>query len=291
MRWALALTIGVALLELGGGLAAHSLALVTDAAHVGMDAVALGIAVAAAIQGSRPPTDRQSYGFARFEIIAALVNGMLLFGITAVIVVEAVRRFASPELPGGEIMFAVAAVGFAVNVGIGMMLLRSARKDMNVRAALFHVGSDAVGALSVAIGGIVLLVTRASWIDPALSLFVAAIILIGVVRIVGEAVGVLLESAPAHAAISVVRQRMAALPGVEAIHDLHVWTIGSGEHVLSAHVILSDARISEASAILQQIEQRVRSEFAIGHVTVQFECKTCAQDEAIVCTQRPDGGK
>jgi cobalt-zinc-cadmium efflux system protein len=289
LRWALAVTIGVAFLEFGGGVAAHSLALVTDAAHVCMDAVALGIAVAAAAQAGRPPTDRQSYGFARFEIIAALVNGMLLFGITAVIVVEAVRRFAAPELPQGNIMFAVAAAGFAINVGIGLALRRSARKDLNTRAALFHVGSDAVGALSVAVGGLVLLATGASWIDPALSLFVAAIILLGVVRIVGEAVGVLLESAPSHAAISTVRSRMVALPGVEGIHDLHVWTIGSGEHVLSAHVLLADARISEASAILRQIEQRVHDEFAIGHVTVQFECKTCAPGEEIVCTQRPDG--
>lgn len=122
-------------------------ALMADAAHVCMDAVALGIAVVAAAQASRGPTSRQSYGFARFEIIAALINGMLLFGTTAVIIVEAVRRLAVHQLaPQGSIMFVVAAVGFLINVGIGSMLLRSAGKDLNVRAAIFHVGSDAVGA-------------------------------------------------------------------------------------------------------------------------------------------------
>jgi cobalt-zinc-cadmium efflux system protein len=281
---ALVLTVAVAIAELAGGLLAGSLALLSDSAHVFMDAIALGIAVAAAVQARRPPSERRTYGFARFEILAALANGGLLFGITLLIAIEAVRRFlAPPELPSGTLMAAFGAVGLAVNLGIGLSLFRSAREDLNVKAALFHVGSDAVGAFAVVAGGFLVLATRAAWIDPALSLLVSGIIVVGVVRVVKESADVLLESAPAHATIPAVRAKINALAGVVDVHDLHVWTIGSGSHVLSAHVLLPDARISEASEILRRIETRMRDDFAIDHVTIQFECESCAADDRIVC--------
>ena len=156
---------------------------------------------------------------------------------------------------------------------------------MNVKAAFFHVVSDAVGAFAVVLGGIAVLLTGATWIDPVLSLLVCAIIVVGVVRIGREALDVLLESAPAHATISTVRERLRELPGVVGVHDLHVWTIGSGSHVLTAHVLLEDARISEASAILRRVEERAHAEFGIDHVTIQFECESCEAAERIICTQ------
>ncbi|MBD5654721.1 MAG: cation transporter, partial [Candidatus Eremiobacteraeota bacterium] len=149
--------------------------------------------------------------------------------------------------------------------------------------------SDALGALAVGIGGVVVLATHAAWIDPALSLVVAAIIVVGVVRIVREAADVLLESAPEHARIPTVRKRMRDEAGVVDVHDLHVWTIGSGSHVLSAHVLLADARISEASSILRRLECVLAEEFDIEHVTIQFECESCEVNERVVCTQRSDG--
>ncbi|MBD5606601.1 MAG: cation transporter, partial [Candidatus Eremiobacteraeota bacterium] len=136
---ALGFTLALALLEVAGGVAAHSLALLSDAAHVFMDALALGISLVARAQMRRPANERRSYGYARFEILAALGNGGLLFGITLVIALEAFRRFAAPELPQGGLMAAVAAIGLAVNIGIGVALARSARDDLNVKAALFHV--------------------------------------------------------------------------------------------------------------------------------------------------------
>ena len=285
---ALGFTLALALLEIGGGLAAHSLALLSDAAHVFMDALALGIALVARAQLRRPPSERRSYGYARFEILAALANGGLLFGITLLIAVESVRRFATPELPQGGVMAAVATVGLIVNVGIGAALARSARDDLNVKAALFHVFSDALGALAVGIGGVAVLATRATWVDPALSLGVAAIIVVGVVRIVREAADVLLQSAPEHARIPTVRARMRAEAGVVDVHDLHVWTIGSGSYVLSAHVLLADARISEASAILRRLETALAEDFAIDHVTIQFECESCGPGDRVICTKRVD---
>jgi cobalt-zinc-cadmium efflux system protein len=282
---ALALTLAVALLELVGGLFAHSLALLTDAAHVSMDVVALAVAVAAEWQAARPATARRTFGLARVEVLAALCNGGLLFGVTVLIVIEAVHRFGSPELPRGGLMFAVAGVGLAVNVTVGLMIARAAHRDLNVKAALYHVCGDAVGALAVMAGGVAIIYTGLAWIDPALSLFVAAIIVAGVLRVVREAADVLLESAPAHAAPDHVKRAIASCSGVTGVHDLHVWTIGSGRHVLSAHVQLPDGRISEATAILKRIEAELRIHFDISHVTIQFECESCATDERIVCTQ------
>lgn len=282
---ALALTAAVAVLELVGAALAHSLALLADSAHVFMDVVALGIAVTAAIAARRPANDRQSYGFARFEILAALANGVLLFAIAVLIAVAAATRLHATAVPEGGLMAAFAAVGLLVNGGIGWSLASAAHHDLNVKAAFFHVAGDVVGALAVLGGGIAIVLTRAAWIDPALSLFVATIITIGVVRIVRESADVLLQSVPAHASLSEVRARMRAVPGVVDVHDLHIWSIGSGSYVLSAHVLLTDARISDATAILRAIEERLREDFAIDHVTIQIECESCGEDDRIVCTR------
>ena len=286
LKLALAATAGIAVLELAGGVRAGSLALMSDAAHVTMDVVALAIALAAAVAAKKPATQRQTYGFARYEILAALANGGLLLGITVVIVVEAVKRLLHPQLPAGGIMVAVAAIGLAVNVAVGWSLSRDHhREDLNVRAAMLHIGGDALGAVAVIAGGIVIGLTGAGWLDPALALFVAAIILAGVAAVVRNAASVLLESAPDHAAVPAVRARIGSVGGVVGVHDLHVWTIGARNHALSAHVVLDDRKLSEASAILRSIDAAMRDDFAISHVTVQFECESCDPDTTIVCTQ------
>ncbi|HYW53089.1 MAG TPA: cation diffusion facilitator family transporter, partial [Dongiaceae bacterium] len=285
LKVALAAAAGVAVVELAGGIRAGSLALMSDAAHVAMDVVALAIALAAAVQSKRPATHRQTYGFARYGILAALANGGLLTAVTVLIAVEAVRRLAHPELPAGGLMAGVAAVGLVVNVAVGLMLSRDRHRDLNVRAALLHVAGDALGALAVIAGGALILWTGAAWIDPVLSLLVAALIVAGIAGVVREATAVLLESAPGHAEIPAVRDRIGRVEGVVGVHDLHVWTIGSGSHALSAHVVLDDRKLSEASAILRSIDAAMRADFEIAHVTVQFECESCDPDTTIVCTQ------
>jgi cobalt-zinc-cadmium efflux system protein len=285
LKIALAGTAFVAILEVAGGLRAGSLALLSDAAHVTMDVVALAIALGASLQASRPANVRQTFGFARLEILAALANGGLLFGVTIAIVIEALRRFAAPVEPAGQLMLVVAAIGLVVNLSIGTMLVRGMHGNLNVRAAVLHVAGDALGAVAVIIGGALILATHAAWIDPALSLLVAAIIIAGVAGIVRQASHVLLESAPDHAKIPIVAQRMRSFDGVVDVHDLHIWTLGSGSHALAAHVVLHDRRISEATAILQRIDAAMRDEFDISHVTVQFECETCDPSNNIICTQ------
>jgi cobalt-zinc-cadmium efflux system protein len=285
LRIALVATAAVAVLEVVGGIVAHSLALVSDAAHVAMDVVALGIALAAAVQAKRPANSRQTYGFARYEILAALANAALLTAVTILIAVEAVHRFFQPSLPASGIMIGVASIGLIVNVAVGLMLAREQHANLNLRAAVLHIAGDALGAVAVIIGGVLIALTRATWIDPLLSLLVAGIIVAGVVGIVREATEVLLESAPGHVDVPSVRGRIREVDGVVDVHDLHVWTIGSGSHALSAHVLLDDRKLSEASVILRSIDSAMRDDFDITHVTVQFECESCEPDTTIICSQ------
>jgi cobalt-zinc-cadmium efflux system protein len=296
LRIALAATACVAVLEVAGGIVSGSLALLSDAAHVVMDVVALAIALAASVQARRPATLRQTYGFARYEILAALANGALLTAVTILVVIEAIRRFAHPELPAGALMAGVAAIGLVVNVVVGTVLLGGGgaldakhhhHHDLNLRAALLHVAGDALGALGVIVGGVAIALTGAAWIDPLLSLLVCAIIVAGVVRIVREATDVLLESAPVHAEVPDVIARMRTVDGVVDVHHVHVWTLGSGSYALSAHVVLDDRKLSEAAEILRAVEQTMHDDFAIGHVTVQLESETCDADTAFVCHATP----
>jgi len=285
LKIALAATAAIALLELAGGIRSGSLALLSDAAHVSMDVVALAIALAAAVQAKRPATHRQTYGFARYEILAALANGGLLTAVTVLIVVEAVRRLFHPEVPAGGVMAIVAGIGLVVNLSVAAMLVQGTHGNLNMRAALLHVGGDVLGGIAVVVGGALILLTGAGWIDPVLSILVAGIIVAGIVGITREATDVLLESAPGHAEVPAVRASIVRVEGVVDVHDLHVWTIGSGSHALSAHVVLDDRKLSEASAILRKIDDAMRDEFAIAHSTVQFECESCEADTTIVCTQ------
>ena len=285
LRTALILTAMVALIEFFGGLHAHSLALLSDAAHVCMDVFALGIALAAAIGAQRPANHRKTFGYGRVEILAALANAGLLFAVTVLIVVEAIHRLRSPMLPDGALMSAIAAVGLFVNTGVGLLLLRANQNNLNIRAALYHVAGDALGALAVVFGGLVIIVFRIGWLDPMLSLLVCAIIIAGVARIARQASDVLLESAPSHLDTKTVLRSMQSLDGVVGVHDLHVWSIGTGSSALSAHVLLADRHISEASALLRRIDEQMRASFGIGHITIQFECETCEPDQRIICTQ------
>jgi cobalt-zinc-cadmium efflux system protein len=183
-------------------------------------------------------------------------------------------------------MSGVAGAGLCVNAAIALLLRGHGTNDLNFRAALYHVMGDALGALAVIVGGAVIALTNATWIDPALSIFVAIIIVIGVLRVIRDAADVLLEAVPSGLHVAEVRDAIANLEGTVAVHDLHVWTIGSGALALSAHVLVEDRRVSEATAIARSIDTLVRERFGITHVTLQFECESCSEDERVVCTQK-----
>ncbi len=272
---ALALTTLVAALEIAGGIASHSLALTSDAVHVCMDVFALAVALFAAIGAARPADPRRTFGYGRIEVLGALFNGTLLLVATIVILYEAIRRFGAPVEPEAGLMTAVAAIGLAVNGTVGYVLHRQSGENLNVRAALFHVIGDALGAAAVVAGGIVIAITHLAWIDPLLSIFVAGIIVVGVQRVIRDAADVLLESAPGDVDQQKLVEHLEAIGGVCGVHDLHVWSIASGSHALSAHVLLDDRRLSEANDVLREIDACVQSHFGIAHVTIQFECENC----------------
>ncbi len=273
--FALCVTALVAALEFWGGIRSRSLALTSDAVHVCMDLFALTIALIAAFGAARPADPRRTYGYGRIEVLGALVNGTLLLVATLVIAYEAIRRFGTPVEPHALTMTVVAAIGLSLNVCVGVVLHRQGGSDLNVRAALFHVLGDVLGAAAVIAGGIVIAFTHAAWIDPALSLFVAAIIVTGVVRLMRDATNVLLESVPGDVDAPDLVARLERIGGVTGVHDLHVWSIASGSHALSAHVLLDDRRLSEATDVLRDINRCLESDFGITHATIQFECDNC----------------
>jgi cobalt-zinc-cadmium efflux system protein len=272
---ALIATALVALLEFWGGAVSRSLALTSDAVHVCMDVFAIALALLAAAGASLPADRRRTFGYGRVEVLGALVNGTLLLVATIVIVYAAMRRFAMPVHPQAAIMTIVAAAGLTVNAGVGLLLRGEGKRDLNVRAALFHVLGDALGAVTVILGGIAIGVTHLAWIDPLLSLFVAAIIVVGIVRVLRDATEVLLESVPGDVDAANLAEHIEKIGGVTGVHDLHVWSIGSGSHALSAHVLLDDRRLSEATDVLREIDECAQAHFGISHVTIQFECETC----------------
>jgi cobalt-zinc-cadmium efflux system protein len=272
---ALLATACVAILEFWGGAVSHSLALIGDAVHVCTDVLALALALIAAIGAVRPADPRRTFGYGRIEVLGALVNGALLLVATAAIAYEAARRFETPVEPSAVTMTVIAAIGLAVNAAVGMMLRADGKADLNVRAALFHVFGDALGGAAVIIGGIAIGLTHRAWIDPLLALFVAAIIVVGVVRVLRDATDVLLESVPADVDAGTLAAHVTRIPGVVGVHDLHVWSIGSGSRALSAHVLLDDRRLSEAAHVLRDIDECVKDHFGIAHVTIQFECDNC----------------
>ena len=240
-----------------------------------MDVFALGLALLAAIGAARPADPRRTFGYGRIEVLGSLVNGTLLLVATIAIVYAAIRRFGAPVEPQAVTMTVVAAIGLAVNGSVGAMLRGAGHRDLNVRAALFHVLGDAVGALAVIVGGVAIDLTHRAWIDPALSLFVAAIIVVGVIRLMRDATDVLLESVPSDVDAERLTDHLAKIGGVTGVHDLHVWSIGSGSYALSAHVLLDDRRLSEATEVLREIDACAQEHFGITHVTIQFECESC----------------
>jgi cobalt-zinc-cadmium efflux system protein len=286
LAFALTLAAAVAALEFWGGAASHSIALLTDAVHVCMDVFALAIALLASISAMRPADRRRTFGYGRIEVLGALFNGTLLLGATLLLVFEAIHRFSAPIEPHGPLMTLVAAVGFVANLGIGLMLSHDHSEKLNVRAALFHVMGDALGALAVIIGGAIIIFTHAAWIDPLLSLFVAAIIIVGVVRVLRDAADVLLEAAPAGIDSIDVERQMMSVPGITAVHDLHIWTIGTSSHALSAHVLVDEPELRRGPRVLERLRALLSERYGIGHVTVQLETEHCDPGGIIIC--RPD---
>ena len=283
---AFVLSAAVAVLEFAGGALSHSLALTTDAVHVCMDVFGLGIALAAALGATRRANRRKTFGYGRLEVLGALLNGAILLAASAVIAYEALGRLREPQHPQGMLMIVFAAVGLLVNGVSASFLHEHHHHDLNVRAALIHLAGDALASFFVIAGGLAIALTGAAWIDPLLSLAVAAIIVWGVLGVIRDAGDVLLEGTPPGIDAADVERCIKSIEGVSAVHDLHVWSIASGSHALSAHLLLDEGRLLEGPAILTQLRDAVGSRYGIGHVTIQLESEHCDPGGIVIC--RPD---
>jgi len=267
-----ALTFGYFIVEVVGGILTNSLALLADAAHMLTDVFGLGLALFAIWIAQKPATPEKTYGYYRFEILAALANAVVLFFISFYILYEAYYRFRSPPEVASLPMIMIAVVGLGVNLA-GMWILRSgAKESLNVQGAFLEVVSDALGSVGVIIAGIIMLATGWYYADPIFSVLIGVFILPRTWRSLKQAVNVLLEGTPAHINLAAVEEMMLEVNGVEKVHDLHVWTITSGIEALSAHVVLNQGADSEAATeILDTLNTALNREFGIDHTTIQIE--------------------
>ncbi|WP_377705600.1 cation diffusion facilitator family transporter [Pseudoduganella sp. UC29_71] len=268
LGWAVALTLGFAGVEAVFGFLANSLALISDAGHMVTDAAALGLALLAQLIAKRPPSARYSFGFGRAEALAAFVNGLLMLGVVGWIVFEAVQRFSAPQQVQGGTVFVVAGIGLCVNLAVAWVLSHD-QKSMNTRAALVHVMGDLLGSVAALIAGAVIWYTGWMQIDPLLSILVSLLILKSTVDILRESYHHLMEGVPGQIDYLQVGADLEQVPGVESVHDLHVWSMSPGQPALIGHIEVRD--LQDWPAILAAIKAMLLVRHGIDHVTLQAE--------------------
>lgn len=267
---AAALAAVVFLLEIAGGLWTGSLALLADAAHALADLLAMMVAYTATVMAGRPPDRRRTWGYHRLEILSALTNGLLLLVLAAFIAWEAVQRLRAPIPVASGGMLVIAVVGLMFNLA-GVLVLSRASGSLNVRGARWHLAGDSLASLGVIMGAVAIALTGMLRIDPAVSLVIVAILVYGAVRLLREAVDVLLESAPAGLNRDEVAAAIRELDDVLDVHDLHIWSITTGMPALSGHVIVTPGGCQNVDEILTRVKVILRERFAIDHTTIQVE--------------------
>ncbi len=269
LAFVFALTTAFLAVEVVGGLLTGSLALLADAAHMASDAVSLGLALFAVWLAERPATPRRSFGYKRAEILAALANGVTLVAVSAWIFVEAFTRLQDPPQILGGWMMAVAVVGLAINVTGAYVLSRSGGESLNVEGALRHVMADLFGSVGVIVAAGVILLTGWRYADPIISVVIGVLILGSSWKLLRESTNILLESTPKDVDAEKVGRKMASIPGVQEVHDLHIWTITSGFPALSAHVLVGASENCHARR--RDIEAVLARDFGIEHTTLQVD--------------------
>lgn len=270
-----AFAIGIALnslfvaAEAGAGIAFDSMALLADAGHNLSDVVGLAVAWVGAGLSKRAPTRRFTWGYRGASILASLSNGVLLLIAVGAIAAEAMGRFANPPPVPGGVMIAVAALGVVINLGTALLFLRGRKGDLNIRGAYLHMAADAGVSAGVVVAGALILWTGALWIDPALSLVIAAVILWSTWGLLKQSLMLSMGAVPEGIETEEVEAALAALPDVAAVHDLHIWASGTTETVMTAHLVLAGGH--PGNAFLSDAQRLMHDRFGIGHVTIQIE--------------------
>ncbi len=284
---ALAITGLMTVVELVGGLLSNSLALLGDAGHMFTDTLALGLSVVALSLARRPASQTRTYGFHRAEVLAALANGTILVLICGYLFYEAYQRFVEPPEVRGSLMLAIAAIGLLANL-FGILILRSASRDnLNVRGAFLHMWGDTISSLGVIVGGVIILVTDWTVVDPIISIFIGLLILRGAVKLVLESSDILLEAVPKHLDVMQISNALKEIEGVRDVHDVHLWTITSGIYALSCHLLIEDRMVSSSSRIVEEVNEVLSQKFGIGHSTLQLECEECENSPVCHLSDQP----
>jgi cobalt-zinc-cadmium efflux system protein len=274
---ALVVTAVILVAEVVGGWLAHSLALLSDAGHMLSDVVAQALSLAALVIAARPADARRTYGWHRVEILAALGNGVTLVALSLIIVWEGWKRLHAPEPVQTGLMMTIASIGFVANL-IGAWLLHDSH-SLNVKGAYLHILGDTLSSLAVLAGGAIMFAAHGLyWLDPALSIAIGVFILYSSYALIRDAVDVLLEAVPRDIDLAGVTHAIDGLEHVVAVHDLHVWTITSGLHALSAHIVVRGLDASERDRFITAVQQRLADGFKITHTTLQLESEAYDHD-------------
>jgi cobalt-zinc-cadmium efflux system protein len=277
LRFALGLTAVFLAVEVVGGLLSGSVALLADAGHMATDVAALGLSLFALRVAEREPTETKTYGYRRTEILAALANGVVLVGVSVFIAIEAVQRLMAPPEVRDGLMLAVAVAGLLANLASAAVLHRSHRHSLNVRGAFLHVIGDALGSLGAIVAALAMMLFGWQLADPVAALVITALILVSSWSLVKESVDVLMEAAPGHVDMVALGQEIRSVAGVLDVHDLHVWTLTSGYHAISAHVEVDD--VAHVPTVLKALQTLSQEHFDLAHTTFQLEPRREAEAE------------
>ncbi len=272
---ALFLTLAFVFVEAAAGLFANSLALLTDAAHNFTDVIALCISWYAVHLTTQPSNSKNTYGYHRAGILAAMLNSTTLVLISLGIFYEAYRRFINPPQVNSLILISVGFLALTVNLITALLLHQSNKDDLNLRSAFLHMIGDVASAVGAVVAGVIIYFTHANWLDPLISVLIGCLILYNAWGILRETVDILLESTPRDVDMSAMVRDMMQVKGVIGIHDLHVWSITHGLRTMSAHVLTEDISISTGTDIQRQINEIAFHRYNIGHATLQLECVDC----------------
>jgi cobalt-zinc-cadmium efflux system protein len=283
LSWAIGITLLIFLAELVAGYLSNSLALLSDAGHVFADVMALGLSLGAVFVSRLPANSHKTFGYHRAEIIAALINGLSLLVIAFLIFWEAYKRLHAPEEVHSMTMLIVAAIGLIANAVVFFRLRHVAHDNLNVKSAFLHVLGDMLASVAVIIGGLVMIFTGNYIVDPIISALIGLIILKGAFNVVREGVNVILEGVPARIDYDTLSADIMTVPGVQRIHDLHVWMLSSANVMLSVHVHIDGESPHAGREIMSSLKKLLSEKYKIFHSTIQFECACCEDPQESIC--------
>lgn len=276
LKLAITLTLAFFFVEVAGGVISGSLSLLGDALHMFRDVASLLISLAAVKISRKPPSGLKTFGYHRYEILAAFLNGLMLIGVSFWIFYEGIRRLKNPPEIKGSIMLAVAAVGLLVNIIAALILHGS--EDINIKSAFLHVLTDTLSSAAVILGGVVITLTGARWVDPALAFTISLFILISSFGILKEALRILLEFAPSDIKPEEVLRDISSVDGVKDAHHLHIWSLCSNITALEVHILTDAKNIEELERIKSRVKEMLREKYGINHTTLELEWERCQQD-------------